>query len=157
MRIHLKTAVQQDFLTVFDAFDEQLFRKLSPPYPRLKLLRFDGSEPGDMVEVELQTGIRSFRWTSRITERNITGTEAYFIDQGQELPPPLRYWHHKHLVTKNDNGAIIHDIITYSTGIKALDLLLYPLMLGQFSMRKPVYRKVFRRDRSDWAVGGKNE
>ena len=145
MHIHLRTPVQQDYLSVFKAFDGQLFRKLSPPYPRLKLLRFDGSAPGDMVEVELQTGIRSFRWTSLITERRITETEAYFIDQGQELPPPLRYWRHKHLITRNGSGAIIHDLITYSTGIKLVDLLLYPIMLAQFGMRKPVYQKVFRR------------
>ena len=143
MRIHLKTAVAQDYKTVFNAFDERLFRRLSPPYPRLKLLRFEGSMPGDVVEVELQTGLKSFRWTSLITEREVTETEASFVDQGQQLPPPLRYWHHRHLVTKNGSGAVIHDIITYSTGVKALDLLLYPLMLGQFSMRKPVYRKVF--------------
>lgn len=143
MKLHLKTAVAQDYLRVFHAFDEQLFRKLSPPYPKLKLLRFDGSEPGDVVEVELQTGFKSFRWTSLITDRSITNNEAYFIDQGQELPPPLRQWHHKHLVTKNGNGAIIHDIITYSTGIKLLDVVLYPLMRLQFGMRKPVYRSEF--------------
>jgi len=143
MRIHLKTAVQQDYITVFNAFDERLFRKLSPPYPRLKLLRFDGSEPGDVVAVALQTGFKSFRWTSLITERKVTDTEAYFVDQGQELPPPLRFWRHQHLITKNGSGAIVHDIITYSTGIKPLDLLLYPLMVAQFSMRKPVYKREF--------------
>ncbi|MEJ8804330.1 SRPBCC family protein [Pontibacter sp. H249] len=143
MQLHLKTAVAQDYLQVFNAFNEQLFRELAPPFPKLKLLRFDGSEPGDVVEVELQTGVKSFRWTSLITDRSITSTEAYFIDQGQELPPPLRLWHHKHLVSKNGNGAIIHDIITYSTGAKALDLLLYPLMVLQFGMRKPIYKRVF--------------
>lgn len=143
MQLHLKTAVRQDYLRVFYAFDEQLFRRLAPPYPRLKLLRFDGSKPGDVVEVELQTGIKSFRWTSLIIEQGITDTEAYFVDEGQELPPPLRLWRHKHLVAKNGSGAIIHDIIDFSTGYKALDVLLYPLMLVQFGMRKPVYRKVF--------------
>ncbi|GAB3824863.1 hypothetical protein GCM10028895_33780 [Pontibacter rugosus] len=88
MQLHLRTQVQQDYLSVFHAFDEQLFRKLSPPYPKLKLLRFDGSSPGDVVEVELQTGVKSFRWTSLITESKVTDTEAYFIDEGQELPLP---------------------------------------------------------------------
>ncbi|MDO6390793.1 hypothetical protein Q4E40_11695 [Pontibacter sp. BT731] len=144
MLLHLKTTVQQDFRSVFHAFDEQLFRKLAPPYPRLKLLRFDGSAPGDVVEVELQTGIRSFRWTSRITEREITDRAAWFVDEGQEVPPPLRNWQHKHLVTQHGSGAIIHDIIEYSTGYKALDVMLYPFMLAAFGMRKPVYKKVFR-------------
>ena len=145
MRLHLKTTVQQDYLSVFHAFDERLFRKLAPPFPKLKLLRFDGSEVGDMVEVELQTGVKSFRWTSLITQREITETEAWFVDTGQELPPPLRRWRHKHLVTKNGKGAVIHDIIDYSTGFKPLDLLLYPLMLAQFGMRKPIYRKMFQK------------
>ncbi|OKL40868.1 SRPBCC family protein [Pontibacter flavimaris] len=143
MQLHLSTYVSQNYLQVFNAFDEQLFWKLSPTYPKLKLLRFDGSEPGDVVEVELQTGIKSFRWTSLITERSITETEAYFVDQGQELPPPLKVWHHKHLVSKNGSGAVIHDIITYSTGFKPLDLLLYPLIKVQFGMRKPVYQREF--------------
>jgi len=143
VQIHLKTDVGQHYRQVFEAFDEQLFRKLAPPYPTLKLLRFDGSEPGDVVEVELQTGIKSFRWTSLITDRTITDSEAYFIDEGQILPAPLKRWHHKHLVTANQTGSTIHDIINYSTGNKLLDLLLYPLMLAQFGMRKPVYRKIF--------------
>jgi ligand-binding SRPBCC domain-containing protein len=143
MQIHLRTNVRQNYKQVFDAFDEQLFRKLSPPYPKLKLLRFDGSEPGDVVEVELQTGIKSFKWTSLITDRSIIDSGAYFIDEGQILPAPLKFWRHKHLVTANGTGAIIHEIITYSTGNKWLDLLLYPLMVAQFSMRKSVYQKVF--------------
>lgn len=143
MQLHLRTYVSQDYLTVFNAFNEQLFRKLSPPYPKLRLLRFDGSEPGDVVDVELQTGIKSFRWTSLIIDRKVTDTAAYFVDEGQQLPPPLRHWHHKHMVTKNGSGAVVHDIITYSTGFKPLDLLLYPLMKLHFGMRGPIYQREF--------------
>ncbi len=143
MLLHLKTTVAQNYLKVFEAFNEQLFKKLAPPFPKFKLLRFDGSKPGDMVEIELDAIIKSFRWTSLITESKITDTEAYFIDEGKELPPPLRKWHHKHLITKHDEGAIIHDIITYSSGNKLLDVLLYPLMVLQFGMRKPIYQELF--------------
>ncbi|MFD2514054.1 hypothetical protein ACFSRY_09270 [Pontibacter locisalis] len=143
MKIHIKTEVARDYKEVFEAFDERLFRKLSPSFPKLKLLRFDGSEPGDVVDVELQAGFRSFRWTSLIVERSITDSGAFFIDEGQVLPPPLRSWHHKHLVTKEGKGSVIHDIIDFSTGLKPLDLLLYPLMRLQFGMRKPVYQREF--------------
>ncbi|RAU84301.1 SRPBCC family protein [Pontibacter arcticus] len=143
MQLHLKTHVRQNYVTVFEAFDEVLFRKLAPPYPRLNLLRFDGSKPGDVVAIEMLTGLSRHRWTSLITEESITATEAYFIDEGQELPFPLRRWRHKHLVTKEGSGAIIHDLIEFSTGIKMLDIVLYPLLLAQFSLRKPIYRKVF--------------
>lgn len=143
MELHLQTKVKKDYLSVFNAFDEQLFKKLSPPFPKLKLLRFDGSEPGDIVEVDLDAGISSFRWTSIITQKDVSPTAAYFVDEGQELPPPLRTWKHKHLVTKNGAGAIIHDVISYSTGFYPLDLLLYPLMRLQFGMRKPIYQQEF--------------
>jgi hypothetical protein len=59
--------VRGDYRAVLGAFDEKLFRRLAPPFPRLRLLRFDGSRPGDVVEVELLTGFRRFRWTSLIT------------------------------------------------------------------------------------------
>ncbi|WP_114784664.1 SRPBCC family protein [Botryobacter ruber] len=143
MQLHLKTFVRQHYLSVFEAFNESLFRKLAPPYPSFKLLRFDGSSPGDVVEIELQTGFKAFRWTSLITERETTETEAWFVDQGQVLPPPLRFWRHKHVVEKAGTGAVIHDIITYRTKYRWLDVLLYPLMLAQFAYRKPVYRSVF--------------
>lgn len=146
MQLYLKTSVAENYRSVFNAFDEELFLKLSPPYPRLKLLRFDGSQVGDVVEVELQTGFSRHRWTSLITESAVTDSEAYFIDEGQELPPPLKQWHHKHLVSKDGTGAIIHDIIDYSTGFRMLDLLLYPLMGAQFRMRKPVYKRIFNRN-----------
>lgn len=144
MQLHLKTAVGQHYKTVFDAFDEKLFQKLAPPYPRVTLLRFDGSKPGDIVEIEMQTGLKTFRWTSLIVALSITEKEAYFIDEGQILPPPLKQWRHKHLVEATGTGAVIHDIITYSTGNKLLDLFLYPFMLAQFSYRKPIYKKVFK-------------
>ena len=134
-----------DYRAILEAFDETLFRRLAPPFPRLRLLRFDGSRPGDVVEIELLTGFKRFRWTSRITERQVTETEAWFTDQGQELPPPLRYWQHRHLVTNQGNGqATIHDIIDYRTNSRLLDGLLYPLMWAQFAYRKPVYRRVFK-------------
>lgn len=129
---------------MLEAFDEALFRRLAPPFPRLRLLRFDGSQPGDEVAVELLTGFRRFRWTSRITERQATDREAWFVDEGMELPPPLRSWRHRHLVTsRGENLATIHDIIDYGTGSRFLDLLLYPLLWAQFAYRKPIYRRVF--------------
>ncbi len=143
MQVYLKTHVAQNYRSVFNAFDEQLFLKLAPPYPRLTLSRFDGSAPGDLVEVEMKTGFSSHRWTSLITESRITESEAYFIDEGQELPFPLKHWQHKHLITRESNGSVIHDIIDYSTDNGLLDMALYPLVVAQFSMRKPIYRKIF--------------
>lgn len=144
MQLHLQTAVRQNYKAVFDGFDESLFLKLAPPYPQVKLIRFDGSKPGDIVEIEMNIGVKKLRWTSLIVAVNVTGTEAYFIDEGQVLPFPLKQWRHKHLITAAGNGAVIHDIISYSTGNKILDAVLYPFMLAQFSYRKPIYKRVFK-------------
>lgn len=143
MKIHLQTPVAQPYLSVLDGFNEELFAALSPPFPKLKILRFDGSAPGDVVEIELVAGPIRRRWTSLITEREITPAAAWFVDEGQELPAPLIYWRHKHMITHHGDHSIIHDQIEFRTKLKALDLLLYPVLYAQFSLRGPIYRRVF--------------
>lgn len=143
MKISIRTKVKQDFKRVFADFNRTLFLKLAPPFPKLKLLRFDGCRKGDLVEVELNTGIGKKRWTSLITDFRQNEYEIYFIDQGQELPSPLTFWKHKHVITKNGDNAIIRDLIEYSTGSRWLDLLLYPIMYAQFLYRRPIYKRMF--------------
>ncbi|WP_192822604.1 hypothetical protein [Rufibacter sp. LB8] len=143
MILHLKTAVAQNYIAILEGFDRDLFKALSPLFPRLKIIRFDGSMPGDRVEIELQAGPLRQRWTSLITERQVTDQAAWFTDQGQELPPPLRFWRHQHLVTKEQGHSCIHDIIEFKTGARLLDLLVYPVLYFQFKQRAPIYRRVF--------------
>ncbi|KAA5546554.1 SRPBCC family protein [Adhaeribacter rhizoryzae] len=145
MRIAIHTEVKQDYLSVYHKFNQQLFLALAPPFPEFKLLRFDGSQPGDTVAVELNFGLFRQTWTSLITESKITDHEAYFVDMGQQLPWPLKYWRHQHLVKKNPaGGAIISDLIQYRTVFWLFDWLLYPVMWAQFSFRKPIYRRYFK-------------
>jgi len=145
VRIALHTAVQQDYLSVFKGFNQDLFLKLAPLFPKVKLLRFDGSEPNDIVAIQMNILGLKQTWTSLIIESKITNQQASFVDQGQQLPWPLRFWQHRHLVTKHPNGgAVISDLIEYRTAFWLLDLLLYPFMRAQFSYRKPIYRRYFR-------------
>ncbi|WP_181309002.1 hypothetical protein [Rufibacter sp. XAAS-G3-1] len=143
MKLYLQIPVAQEYRAVLEGFTVDLFRALSPPFPRLKILRFDGSFPGDRVEVELQAGPLKRRWTSLITQREVTAHEAWFVDEGQELPSLLKYWRHKHLITRAGTHSIIHEQIEYRTGSRVLDALLYPILYAQFSARGPVYRKFF--------------
>ncbi|MBC3539460.1 hypothetical protein ACFSC6_18215 [Rufibacter sediminis] len=143
MKLHLQTPVAQHFRAVLEGFTVDLFKALSPPFPTLKILRFDGSFPGDRVEVELQAGPIKRRWTSLITEREVTEREAWFVDEGQELPAPLKYWRHRHLITQEGPHSVIHELIEYRTGSRVLDLLLYPVLYAQFAARGPVYRRIF--------------
>ncbi len=146
MNFKIKTQVAQDYKTVFNQFDESLFKALKPPLIGLKVKRFDGSQLNSEVHVELNIlGVKKL-WVSKITEFQQTDTECYFTDtsSGNNLPPPLKNWKHKHLIVKQGTGSMIVDDVTYTSGWKLLDGLLYPVLYFQFAWRKPVYRKYFK-------------
>ena len=145
MRVLLRTTVAQPPAQVMAGFTEKLFVALAPPFPKLRLLRFDGSRTGDQVEIELNTLVARLRWTSLIVDDGaLPDGTLFFIDEGQQLPPPLRYWRHRHLVEPAPNGgSIIVDDLEYRTASPVLDALLYPAMWAQFAWRKPIYRRWF--------------
>lgn len=145
MRVLLRTAVAQPPAQVMAGFTQALFVALAPPFPKLVLHRFDGSRTGDVVEIELKTGLANLHWTSLITDSGVLpdGTH-FFIDEGQTLPPPLRRWRHRHLVQPGPaGGSVVVDDLEYSTGRAWLDALLWPAMWAQFAWRKPIYRRWF--------------
>ena len=146
MHVTLRTAVAQPPAQVMAGFTRELFIALAPPFPRLRLLRFDGCRTGDRVEIELDTLVKRLPWTSLIVDdgQRPDGT-LFFVDEGQQLPPPLRYWRHRHLIQPGPNGgSIIVDDLEYRTATPLLDALLYPAMWAQFAWRKPIYRRWFR-------------
>jgi ligand-binding SRPBCC domain-containing protein len=146
MHVTLRTPVRQSPAQVMAGFDRALFLRLAPPFPKLQLLRFDGCHRGDVVEIELQTGPLRQRWTSLITDDGqLPDGTHYFIDEGQKLPAPLRFWRHRHLIEPDPRGtgSIVVDALEYRTASPLLDALLYPAMWAQFAYRKPIYRRVF--------------
>lgn len=146
MHVTLRTAVAQPPAQVMAGFTRDLFVALAPPFPRLRVLRFDGCHTGDKVEIELNTLVKKLSWTSLITDDGVQpdGTH-FFVDEGQILPPPLRYWRHRHLIEPGPNGgSVIVDALEYRTAARLLDALLYPAMWAQFAWRKPIYRRWFR-------------
>ncbi len=145
MKIIIKTYVEQDFLSVKEGFNESLFKKLSPPFPPVKLVRFDGSQKGDLVSLELNFLLFRQKWVSEIVEEKTTDKEFYFIDQGVELPFFLKFWKHKHRVIKAEKGSIIQDEINFEAPFMVLTLLLYPAMLLQFGYRIPIYKRIFNK------------
>lgn len=145
MHVTLRTAVAQPPAQVFAGFTRALFLALAPPFPKLKLHRFDGCQRGDQVDIELVAGPVSQHWTSLITDSGVQpdGTH-FFVDEGRQLPVPLRYWRHRHLMEPGPNGGcVIVDALEYRTASVVLDALLYPLMWAQFAYRKPIYRRTF--------------
>jgi ligand-binding SRPBCC domain-containing protein len=143
MKIKISTSVGQDYKTVFSKFDVDLFKKLKPKFTAIKVLRFDGCQKGDEVHVELN--ILGFKktWKALITENNADENEIYFVDEGLQLPKPLKKWRHEHKIVKFIDNSIIIDNIAYYTSNALLDILFYPILYLQFYLRKSVYKSYF--------------
>lgn len=146
MRIRIKTKVEASLKEIKDGFTEDLFLSLNPPFPPVKLKRFDGCEAGDTVELELNFLLFKQAWKSEIIEDHETAVSWHFVDVGVKLPFFLNKWRHHHGVEHKESGTHIIDDITFSTRTILTDLLMYPLLYGQFLYRKPIYRKTFKQN-----------
>ena len=129
---------------VFAGFTEELFVYLSPKFPPAELLRYDGNAVGDEVHIRLGVGPLSQRWISEITEHTIGEQQCSFVDEGRELPFPLTYWRHRHVVAAAgpDRVAIVEDV-TFGTPTGLTTALMRPVIRAQFEARGPAYATYF--------------
>lgn len=144
-KICIQTAVEQSVTSVWQGFDEALFKALSPPFPRVKVLRFDGCNEGDRVEIQMNLVFFTQEWHALITAQASASNEIYFIDQGTTLPSFLQTWQHKHRIVQQQQQTYIIDEITYQSPYRWLDYVLYPALYLQFLYRKPIYKRFFRK------------
>jgi len=143
MKIRIKTEVEAPLNIVWNNFTEELFTSLNPPFPPVKLIRFDGSNTNDVVELELNFILFKQKWISLITAQTTTESYIEFIDEGTTLPFFLSKWKHQHRMEKTEKGTCIIDNIEYKAPF-LLSFLLYPTLLLQFMYRKPIYKKFFK-------------
>ena len=143
MNIKISTKVNQSLLKVWEGFNLELFSKLAPPFPPVRVKEFGGCLKGDKVHLELNFILFKQDWISDIVDQKQTNTEIYFIDEGTKLPFFLSYWQHRHGLVEDNGGTNIIDDITFKTPTILTDYLFYPLMYLQFLYRKPIYKKVF--------------
>jgi ligand-binding SRPBCC domain-containing protein len=138
----ISTPIQAQISHVKDLFTADLLLRLSPPFPRVSLQRFDGCKKNDNVILVINLLFTKVTWSSLITEDALTTDEWYFIDQGVKMPFGLRYWQHKHRVKKiNDVSCEIIDEISFDTRNEFLNYLLFPFLWGMIFYRKPFYKK----------------
>jgi ligand-binding SRPBCC domain-containing protein len=124
-------------------FDRDLFLALAPPFPKIELKKFTGSETGDEVHIRFKSPVNK-DWISDITDHGIDEKEAYFVDVGRVVPPPLKTWKHRHIVRKiSETESEIIDDIEFSSGFAILNVLMYPALLIGFLPRKRIYKKFF--------------
>jgi ligand-binding SRPBCC domain-containing protein len=145
MKIVIETRVEADYLTVKEKFDENLFKALSPSFPKVKVVLFEGSSTGDKVSLEMDLLLFKQRWVSIIVDDATDEHEFFFIDEGEELPFFLGSWRHKHRVIKVDKGSVIRDEIQYTGRYFWMTPLLYPVLYAQFANRGPIYKKYFKK------------
>ena len=112
--------------------------------PPVKLLRFDGTQVGDEVHLELNFLFFRQRWVSRITESQVVKGEIFFVDEGTQLPFFLSRWRHRHRILDRAGGAVIIDEIDFQAPNRLLEFLLLPALYLQFLYRKPIYKRFFR-------------
>ena len=144
MHIRLETEVDGYYLDVMEGFDLDLFEALKPKVGKMEVVKFTGSKKGDIVSIQFLSPVKA-KWVSAITEDGADEQQAYFIDEGIELPFPLKYWQHKHIVKKKTNSkSIIIDDITYKASNGLFTLCMYPALFMSFYPRKKVYKSYFK-------------
>lgn len=143
MNIRIATSVKGNYQDIMARFDRQLFEALAPKGAQMDIVAFTGSQKGDTVHLRFVSPIRA-EWVSKITEDGQNEQEAWFVDEGVQLPFPLGYWKHKHIVQKltEDTSCIIDDI-TFEGKNRVLSWLLYPAIYVGFYPRKKIYRNYF--------------
>ncbi len=145
MKLKFTTLVQASPEEIWQKFDRDLFQRMAPPFPRVRLLRFDGCRKGDVVEVELNFWLFRQHWFSEIVHQLVGPDEIYFITEGVHLPFFLRSWVHKHRIMRCESGTQIVDDIDFSSGWRIIDWFVYPLMWLQVAYRTRIYRRAFRK------------
>lgn len=124
---------------MYNKFDIDLFNYLSKGQP-IKLLRFDGSKKGNEIHIQFPL---NQKWVSVITKDEITDNEAYFIDEGKQLPFGLTTWEHKHRILNKGNDSEILDDITYTAPSLIGIIFFIPLYLPMY-LRKKQYLNFFK-------------
>ncbi|MGH1366304.1 MAG: SRPBCC family protein [Calditrichia bacterium] len=147
MRIRITTTVEQSVSEVFSGFTEELFLALNPPGIPVELLRFDGCIKGDEVHLKLKFPGFPQLWVSEIVDSGNSDDEIYFIDEGRTLPFFLSYWRHQHRIVRKGSGSTIIDDITFRGKFPFVSILLYPALYLQFLYRKPVYGRLFKKNK----------
>lgn len=137
MKIYFETIVQANLEAVVAGFDEELFTALKPWWIPAKLKQF-GMDVSDKVILEFP--MRQ-QWISEITSVDLKEDKYFqFIDEGIELPFPLKTWKHIHRLEKIDsNQTKIIDNIEYNGLFGILTFLMYPLLWYSFKIRETIY------------------
>lgn len=138
----IRTTIGASMPFVWSKFNESLLKKISPPFPKVNIQRFDGCKTGDLVILEINLIFIQVIWSSEITYAKQDSNQSVFIDEGIKVPFGINLWKHEHSIIKIDESrCYIQDFITYKTSNVFLDIILFPFLWGMIFYRKPFYQK----------------
>ena len=138
----IQTKIGASMPFVWSQFNEALLKKISPPFPKVNIQRFDGCKPGDLVILEINLIFIQVTWSSKITYAKQDSNQSVFIDEGIKVPFGINHWKHEHSIIKiDDDQCYILDFIPYKTSNVFLDMILFPFLWGMIFYRKPFYQK----------------
>jgi ligand-binding SRPBCC domain-containing protein len=143
MHFIVKTKINKPFDQVVSSFDQDLFVAIAPPGMPMRLLRFDGCNKNDIVEIQLGLGTFSTKWRSLITYHESSEEVFHFIDKGVIIPWPLKKWEHKHYVYKTGDESLIVDNVTFSTSSRLMDVFSFLPFYLSILYRVYAYKKYF--------------
>lgn len=138
----IETKVNASMPFVWSKFDEALLKNLSPPFPKVKILQFEGCETGNKVALQIDLIIIKPLWSTIITDHQKSESEIFFIDEGIKVPFGIKFWKHTHKIISNGpQNCTIQDFVAFKSIHFILDLFLFPFLWGMIFYRKPFYRK----------------
>lgn len=138
----IQTKIGASMPFVWSQFNEALLRKISPPFPKVNIQRFDGCNEGDLVILEINLFFIQVVWSSKIIHSKQDSKQSVFIDEGITVPFGINIWKHEHSIIKiDDSQCYIEDFVTYKTSNVFLDIILFPFLWGMIFYRKPFYQK----------------
>lgn len=144
MRIRLVNTIPSPFNKAYEQFNIHLFRFLLPPFHLAEIIKFEGHNRGDIIDVKINLPFMS-NWTVIIKDSLLSHREFSFTDRGLRIPLGITYWRHTHRVVARDHhSCFIIDDIEYESKALLLDYLLYVPLWLIFYPRKFLYRKYFR-------------
>jgi len=145
MRIRIVSTVYRPFKQVCEGFNISLFRALLPPLGLVRVVRYEGQNPGDIIDLSFRIPFIS-NWTVIIKDSWFSHREYGFVDRGLRVPLGIQYWKHSHRVVARDHlSSFIIDDIEYESPWRFYDYILLPIIWGMFFPRKFMYDRYFKR------------
>jgi ligand-binding SRPBCC domain-containing protein len=142
--VSITTFIPLPIQEVTKRFDRRLFDYLAPPFPKLKIKRYDGQKKGDVIQLSLGLWPIFLPWHLVIVDAWEDEKSWGFTDQATMLPFPLTAWRHEHrLVAIGPMETSIEDFVGFRAGPNWLTKLMQPIVHNMFTSRKPAYLRYF--------------